>query len=228
MTNPDELYRPPTLPAEVASERLSKAEWVYAAKVFGLATALLAILSGVVLTWQLTTALGTFGAEGRVAGIVAVSTMREVAKINVSLAAYISMVLMMHQRQKTNTPPPRHGIVLPIFFIVPIVTPIAGILATTTSVVFLVIAYERALDGAWSSIRNTFVFFDAIIGMAMAGAGSLVLAAIAPDLLRLSNRIAGWPILKCFIAAFVVGVVYFLVGNLLYPIVYANELQGVP
>lgn len=226
MTNPDELYRPPTLTAEVASERLSRAEWYDAAKVFGLATALLAILSGLLLTWQTTTALRAFGAEGRVAGIVAVSAMREVAKINVSLAAYISMILMMHRRQKTNTPPPKRDLFLPIFFIVPTITPIAGILATTTSVLFLVISYDRALDGAWSSIRNTFVFSDAIIGMAMAGAGSLVLAAIAPDLLRLSNRIPGWPILKYIIAAFVVGVVHSLVGYLLYPIVYANELQG--
>jgi hypothetical protein len=64
--------------------------------------------------------------------------------------------------------------------------------------------------------------------MFMAAVSSFVLAAIAPDLLRWSNRLYGCPILKFFIASFVTGLVYWLVGYLLYHIVYADELQGLP
>lgn len=228
MTQPDDVYRPPEADVAAAGERLTKDEWRYAAKVFGIAAIVLAVWIGMVLTLQTHLALRAFSAEGRVCGIVAVSAMREVARIKVALAMSIALILVVHRRLKTNTPPPSRGLFLPVLLLGPLVTPLVGILATATSIFHVVFVYDSPFELAWQSILHTFMVQDGFIGMLMSAASSLVLAAIAPDLLRFSNRFYGWPILKCFIASFVVGLVHLLVGYLLFPIVYGDELQGFP
>jgi len=229
MTSIEERYRPPASNEPVAdTSRLSKDEWRYAAKVFVIATLVLSILKGLLLTLQTIYALRAFGAEARVAGIVAVSALRHVGLMTVQFAVCIAIILVVHRRQKRDIPPPTSGLFIPMFLIVPVVTPIAGLIMCTVSVLFLMFGYDQAFAIAWESIRSTFVFADAIIGMLLAAAGSIVFAGLSAELARLLARVRGWPILKCFIASFLTGVVNALVGSVIWRIIYAVEFGEGP
>ncbi len=220
----EDRYRGPASdePAADAS-RLSKEEWRYAAKVFAIATLAWSILCGLWLTMQTIYALRAFNAEARVAGIVAVSAFREVASRSVQAAVCLALVLMVHRRTKADIPPPRSGLFAPMFLIVPVVTPLAGILICTVSMLFLVYGYDQPFALAWESIDKTFRFSDVAIGILRAAASSFVVAAFGADLARLLARVQGWPILKYIILSFVAGVVASIESSVIMPIYYFTQ-----
>ncbi len=218
---PDDVYRPPSSDESAAdTSRLSKDEWRYAAKLFVIATLVLSILNGLLLTLQTILALRAFNLEARVAGIVAVSALRQVGLLAVQLAVCIALILVVHRRTKANIPPPQTGLLLPMFLIVPLVTPIAGVIMCTVSMLFLMFGYDQGFAIGWDAIHKTFVFSDAIIGMLLAAAGSIVFAGPSAELARLLARVRGWAILKCFIASFLTGVVTSLVGTVVWQVLY--------
>ncbi len=215
----DDRYQAPRSD-EMAAEtvRLSKDEWWYAAKVFGVATLAKSILAGAVLTWQTSYALRAFSAEGRVAGIVAVSTIREVGVLAAFSAAAIALVLVVRRRVKADFAPPTQGLFWPILVLMPIATPMIGMVMTGVSLGLLLTVYDGRWDIAWHSILHTFVPGDALIGMIKAFIAALIHGAFVKNSARFLARWHDWPIFACIVASFVTGTTLQVVGRIVLPV----------
>jgi hypothetical protein len=225
----EDRYRGPASDEPAAdTSRLSKDEWRYAAKVFAIATLAWSILAGLWLTMQTIYALRAFNAEARVAGIVAVSAFLAVASRSVLAAVCLALVLVVHRRTKNDVAPPRSGLFVPMFLIVPAVTPLAGLLICTVSMLLLVFGYDQPFALALESIDKTFLFSDVPVGILLAAGSSIVIAGLSAELARLLARVQGWPILKYIILTSFAGVVASIVGGVLLPIFYFAQFGKWP
>ncbi|MBK9260400.1 MAG: ABC transporter permease [Polyangiaceae bacterium] len=206
MNDTENLYRPPAS-AESAEDvaRLSRSEWRYVAKVFAIATVATSIFWGVTLTLQTTYALKAFSAEGRVAGIVFVSALREMGRVAVGFAACIALVLLVHRRMDADIRPPAGGIFLPVMVVLPLAAPIAGLIMCVTSLCFLLVGFEQPFALCWDAIRSTLVYQDPLLGMLSATAQTFVFGALATEIARRIARYEGWTILKILIISLVMG-----------------------
>lgn len=229
MKSLDDRYQSPAFEeASTEALRLTKEEWRYAAKEFVVATLCASFIRGAWYTWQTTYALRAFSAEARVAGIMAVSAIRHVGAVNAMFGVCIALFLVVHRRTKLDAPPPKHGFFWPMFLAVPLVAPISGVMMTCLSVLILSLVYEQGFAIAWKSILNTFVPSDASIGMLLAASLSIIYAAIGAELARWVARMHQWRIVTYIAAWFVTGLSANLPAAVLMPIIYADELRGMP
>lgn len=214
MNDAEDHYHSPKFDEPPAdSAHLTKAEWRFVAKVFAIATVAVSIVVGAVLALQTTYALKTFSAEGRVAGIVAVSAFREMNKVAVGSAACIAFVCMVDRRTDAGIAPPSRGLFLPIAITLPLFAPLAGVIITTSSVLLLLVGHDQPYAGCRDSIRDILMSQDPLVGVFSAMVYSLLLGVLARDVARIVARYAGWPILKILILSWVTQLLAYLFSS---------------
>lgn len=144
------------------------------------------LVSGVVLALQLGYALAAFDAEGRLAGVLTVSTLRADAAGVAASACSVALAWATHHHHDTRLPLWRTYLVLPL------AAPVAAIVTMVVGVGVTSVAYGVAPRASLNSIRELATFGDALFGLANAGALAIVLGGLARLLLpRLSALRAG-------------------------------------
>lgn len=131
------------------------------------------LVKGAALALQTGHALAAFGAEGRVAGLLAVSALR-VGAAQVTASA-CSVALVWATRRPLGAQRP----LWPIYALVPLAAPVAAGVIIAVGVGVTSFEYSAPPRASWQVMREIATPGDAVFGLALAGALAIVLGALA-------------------------------------------------
>lgn len=201
--------------------RLTKEEWRYAGKVFVVATLAAAIVRGAFHTWLTIYMSPVSSAEGRAAGIMAVSSMRVLGGVAALFGMCIALILVIGPRAKAGVPPPNRGLFGPMFLIVPLCTPLAALVICGVCIAILLLTDGHVWTGIWRSIVNLYLLEDTLVGSSMGATTSFIYAALGTDLARWIARMHNWTISMCiavwFITAWTSELVHYVLMLVTHP-----------
>jgi ABC-type transporter Mla maintaining outer membrane lipid asymmetry permease subunit MlaE len=132
------------------------------------------LVVGSTLALQTGYALGAFGAEARISGLLAVSVLRSSAAGVAASAASVALVVATH-------PEPRKAVgpLWQIYVLVPLAMPLAAAVMMTVGVGVAALGFGVGPGASWQSVREIATLGDALYGLVLACAYAVVLGAIA-------------------------------------------------
>jgi hypothetical protein len=180
------------------------------------------LVKGAALALQTGYALAAFGAEGRVAGLLAVSALRVGAAQVAASAGSVALVWATRRPLGAERP------LWPMYALVPLAAPVAAGVMIAVGVGVTSFRYGAPLRASWQSIREIATPGDGVFGLTLAGALAIVLGALAARLgPRLSALRAGL-FARIVVALLATGLITGAVQGALGALVSAGDDVGAP
>ncbi len=203
----ENAYEAPVEEAPTNHSRFSADEWRYMANEFTAWLVGFAIWCACILVAQLHYTLQTFNAEKHIAGILFVSTARDLSVHIVFIAAINTLVMVTERRAKRE-------LLQPVLF-APWWTPgilvlallVANVVAIGLGLILTTFAVGIPWLTSWESVCRTFVPKDLMFPIIYMGALTPLLMFCTGPWMRLQFRFRGRLILKLLVAMFLMGLV---------------------
>lgn len=180
------------------------------------------LVRGAALALQTGHALAAFGAEGHLAGLLAVSALRTGATQVAASACSVAIAWATHRRLGAQRP------LWQTCALVPLAAPVAASVMIVVGVGVTAFGYGAPPRTSWQSIRTVVTPGDALFGLALAGVVAIVLGALAVLLEPRLSAVRAGLLARTVVALLATGLITGAVQGALGALLSADDDVGAP